>query len=291
MNQFARDSYLADWILANVTTSNAVKGGLATVVLLWFWFGESRDQHRHREIILATSVAASVAILSGRLLATALPFRVRPMHNPELAFVMPHGMPETLLRGWSAFPSDHAMLFASIATGLFLISRRLGIAAHVYVLLFILIPRVYFGMHHPTDIVAGWVLGVGMALAANSRVVRGRLTRLPLRWATVHPRPFYAAGFVAAMQVATMFDGPRSMVRDVMTLLRAPDGCGTERECADPGRTSALQPPGAEPSTPGALPGVKVEVVPAGPFRMTGHEQPGAGGGPDGASEAPSARR
>jgi hypothetical protein len=203
------------------------------------------------------------------------------MHSPELAFVMPHGMPD-ILRGWSAFPSDHAMLFAAIATGLFLISRRLGLAAHAYVAVFILAPRVYLGMHHPTDVIAGWLLGVGMALAANAELVRTRLSRLPLRWADLHPRPFYAAGFVAAMQVATMFDGPRSMVRDVKTLLRP----ATSEVRAEAG------PAGSGASTPGYSPPVtaevKSDVVPAGPFRLTGQQ---AGSAAERLEDPPSAQR
>lgn len=218
MNHFARVSYPIDVTIAWIATSNALKGGLATIVLLWFWFGDARDQRRHREIVVATFAAAAVAIVAGRALALLLPFRVRPAHNLDLGFVAPYGYPD-ILRGWSAFPSDHAMLFMAIATGLWFLSRRLGVIAYLYTVVVILAPRVYLGMHHPSDVVIGAALGVALAAVANAEPIRGRLAALPLRWSTAHARSFYPAAFLVALQVATMFDAPRQFARELRALL------------------------------------------------------------------------
>lgn len=220
MNHFARLSYPVDVTIAWIATSNALKGGLATVVLLWFWFGDAPDQRRNREVIVATFAAAAMAIIAGRALALLLPFRVRPAHNVEIGFVAPYGYSD-ILRGWSAFPSDHAMLFMAMATGLWFLSRRLGLVAYLYTGVVILAPRVYLGMHHPTDVVFGALLGVTLAALANAEPIRARLASLPLRWSTAHARSFYAAAFLVALQVATMFDAPRQFAREVRAMLEA----------------------------------------------------------------------
>ncbi len=245
LNQFARTSPALDLGVAWVATSNALKGGALTVVLLWFWFSDSPERARRREIILATGLAAGVSIAVGRMLAVALPFRMRPVHDEALGFVAPYGYPEGLLRTWSAFPSDHAMLFAAMATGLFLVSRRAGILAALWVAVVVLLPRVYLGMHHPTDVLFGAALGIAFALAANAPPVRERITRPSLRWAEAHPPSFYAAGFVAAMQLATMFEGPRETARELAALLR---GEVPPAEAASPPPRTTVRPvPAAAP--------------------------------------------
>jgi membrane-associated phospholipid phosphatase len=70
--------------------------------------------------------------------------------------------------GWSAlatpsFPSDHAVMAGTAATGLWLASRVLGaIAAAAAVLM--AFSRVYIAAHYPWDVVAGLAFGALVAL-------------------------------------------------------------------------------------------------------------------------------
>ncbi len=219
LNHFARHAYLFDVAVSAVAHADLLKGGLLTAALLWFWFGDGPSRARHREIVVATAVACVAAIVVGRLMALALPFRLRPFQNPALSFVLPYGSGDGL-REWSAFPSDHAMLFATMATGLWFVSRRLGVAVHLYALAFIYFPRVYLGLHHPTDIAAGALLGVAFGAAANGERLRGTLSRLPLRWAQAHAPSFYVLAFLAALQVATMFGEARHLASGAFSAAR-----------------------------------------------------------------------
>jgi len=60
----------------------------------------------------------------------------------------------------SSFPSTHAALAFALASSVYFINRRLGVIFLVLTLL-IGISRIFIGVHWPSDILAGAVLGLG----------------------------------------------------------------------------------------------------------------------------------
>jgi membrane-associated phospholipid phosphatase len=62
------------------------------------------------------------------------------------------------------FPSIHAVIAAAVTAGLWLVDRRLGIAAALAAVL-MAFARVYVGAHYPRDVLAGLVLGGVVSLA------------------------------------------------------------------------------------------------------------------------------
>ncbi|MGF6415846.1 hypothetical protein OKW37_007605 [Paraburkholderia sp. MM5482-R2] len=103
------------------------KGLVLIPVLWWMWFQQDECREWRREMVLATLVSGIVALLVGRLLTHWLPFRVRPVYDTELHLRFASGeIKDAVLTNWSSFPSDHAMLWMAVATGIFLISRRVG---------------------------------------------------------------------------------------------------------------------------------------------------------------------
>lgn len=63
-----------------------------------------------------------------------------------------------------SFPSDHTVMAGAVATGVFLVSRRLGLFAGAAAML-MAFTRVYVAAHYPWDVVAGLVLGAVVTLA------------------------------------------------------------------------------------------------------------------------------
>lgn len=191
------------------------KGTVLVALLWWIWFRhhrassseEAAARRRDREVVVIAIASGLLAFLAGRLLAHYMPFRLRPIYEPALKGLYPEASIDELLpRTWSAFPSDHAMLWCAISMGIFLASRWLGIYALIHTALLIGLPRIYLGLHYPSDVLAGGLLGIALAGAMSVRPVRALAAKPVLALARRWPGPFFALAFLLSFELATQFD-------------------------------------------------------------------------------------
>lgn len=191
-----------DLLLKRLLDFDQLKFGLPIYGMVALWFRAGPGQADRRRILANTLCAAFAGLVLARVLALCLPFRDRPFVRPELHWQLPAGF-EPQMRTWSAFPSDHAVLAFALVAGIWLVSRRWGWLALAHALLVICLPRVYVGLHHPSDILVGALIGIGLT------VVLQRLTRNPagllLQAEARRPALFYGVGVVLVYQVITMF--------------------------------------------------------------------------------------
>jgi undecaprenyl-diphosphatase len=85
-----------------------------------------------------------IALTCARLLSITMPFSVRPFANPAINFKIPLSFSGEVAE-WSSFPSNHAALFASLATGLYVFSPRMLLFVVPYLVLVIFLPRIFMG--------------------------------------------------------------------------------------------------------------------------------------------------
>ncbi len=213
VNQFAGHSWTFDKLMRFTTANNLVKDGVIVMLVWWAWFKDGDRASVGRRHVIATLIGCAAAIVVGRALAWALPFRLRPMHEDALHFVLPFGMERGVLEGWSSFPSDHALLFFALATGLLFVSRTAGWVALAYTALVVCLPRIYLGLHYPTDILAGALLGIAIALLVNLGLTNSRGFRALEHWSIVWPQTFYPLLFLATWQIADTFEGVRTLAQ------------------------------------------------------------------------------
>jgi membrane-associated phospholipid phosphatase len=202
-----------DLLVAFISSNHLFKGFVVMAAIWWIWFRDPA-QPNVREQVLVTLLAGLVALFVARILAHELPFRPRPFTLPEFADAF--GVARQRLAGldeWSSFPSDHATLFAALATGAWFAWRRLGVLLWAYAIVVIFMPRVYLGMHFPTDIVAGALLGIAIAWVLHVSMIRSTISRPFLQWQARSPGSFYACAYLLTAQIAVLFDPLRHVAR------------------------------------------------------------------------------
>jgi undecaprenyl-diphosphatase len=187
------------------------KGGVMMAFLWFAWFMEDKiDMERKRMYLVATILATIFGMLISRSLTAVLPFHSRPLFDHTFHY-FDFPMEKYGFDKLSSFPSDHAVLFTSLATGLFFVSRKIGLISFAYVLLVILFPRVYLGYHWPSDIIAGGIIGAGItSIFIKSGWIINLISKFTMPFMEKRPALFYALFFLVSYQIADMFDASRA---------------------------------------------------------------------------------
>jgi undecaprenyl-diphosphatase len=109
---------------------------------------------------------------------------------------------------WSSFPSDNATYLFAIAAGLWLISRGWGLFFGVFAA-FVALTRVFLGIHYPSDVLAGALIGIATSLAVNREAVRQWIAAPILSLEPRYPPYFYALFFIALAELSGGFPNTR----------------------------------------------------------------------------------
>jgi undecaprenyl-diphosphatase len=135
---------------------------LVTLFLVLLFFSQYSKQEKW-QIFLVVSISSLIARLGITELIRFFYHRPRPF----LVLPVHQLLADT---SWS-FPSGHATFFFAMATAVFLYNRKVGIVFFAAVIL-ITVSRVITGIHYPSDIVGGAIIGIAVAYTTFYYVVR-----------------------------------------------------------------------------------------------------------------------
>ncbi len=131
------------------------------LIALWFSGTSPTSRQRNQRAVLAafTSTFLGNAVVKAMNLAF---YRPRPFagHSVRLLFYYPSD---------SSFPSNAAFVGFSVATAVWLVNRKVGLVMYVLALLLAL-SRVCGGVHYPSDILGGMLIGIVAAYLVVRRL-------------------------------------------------------------------------------------------------------------------------
>lgn len=105
----------------------------------------------------------SLAVLAAALVTEVLKWAIFRHPRP---FVALDGVTQLIqISAFDSFPSQHATIFAALATGMFIYDRSVGVW-YIVMAICIGIARIMAGIHYPFDILTGFFIGFLMTYLA-----------------------------------------------------------------------------------------------------------------------------
>jgi membrane-associated phospholipid phosphatase len=138
------------------------------------------------------------------------------MYEPGFRPLLFHRMAD--FEDWSSFPRDNAAVLFSLTTGFWLVSRGWGLLWACFSVVAVT-ARIYTGIHYPSDVLAGALVGIGAAFAANNAFTRTHVAAPVIAVERRAPGFFYCLLFLFIFEASTMFTLTRSLRRAIMHIL------------------------------------------------------------------------
>jgi membrane-associated phospholipid phosphatase len=214
------NGYAGQWLLDRFAAfeedNNLFKGGLFFAAYTYLWFRIGPEQEKVRRAIIAILTGTLLALVVTRTIADIAPYRVRPIYDSRISH-QPYSLPiSPNMENWSSFPSDTAAYFFALSCGLAYLMRRYTIPIMLYTAGWICLPRVFLGVHYPSDIGVGGAIGMMTIWASlRSEWLRSGIATHAFAFMDEKPQLFYASAFIVCFEMSVLFDDVRAIGRGV----------------------------------------------------------------------------
>ena len=110
------------------------------------------------------------------------------------------------------------MLFFALSTGLWTVYRPAGAVAFAWSLLVIDLPRIYLGIHYPSDVVGGAILGI-ICMVGFLALPLSKLNNAVSAWRNAHQGAFIVIMFFVTDELAHLLDDLRELAQSTFRII------------------------------------------------------------------------
>lgn len=214
-NKFCGISSSLDAFFLVLLSVDAIRTGILIAFIIGIWeFGRvKKDKSANKRVIMILlAIVLTLGIIEGlnAVIDSPRPIVTNPTEINE-PLIERRSVKELWRGSWvrntkhGSFPSDTVALLATMATGLFLWNRMLGVVAFIFVFIGGILPRMYFGLHYPSDMIVGTLISVFGTLGLEKFKPAHKLSEMLVKLGDKYPYFFGVAGFYIAYIIADKF--------------------------------------------------------------------------------------
>lgn len=175
-NQFCGKSQFADTLGLIFLSVDALRTAILVSIIVGIWsYGQTKNDIVSKKKAISVLFIIFVSLSTIEIL-NAIIDSPRPIVTYESVINNPIATKNTKalwVDGWArnskhgSFPSDTVALLAAMAFGIFSWNQSIGVIAILFVIFAGILPRLYFGLHYPSDMIIGSLISLMSYLAVN----------------------------------------------------------------------------------------------------------------------------
>ena len=242
INGLAGRSWIFDNLMVLPVENNLVKAAVIGACFLMVWVGgkDEAETARRRKILLITLLASVFVIGTTKTLSKTV-FLPRPfiqsqktfhlegdqlVESPRLEWHVPLDKEsqknfkelqngEIIQNDLGTFPSDHSGFYMTLAVGILLACRSIGLIALGWTIFVTLGSRVITGQHTPLDIAVGSGIGIGILLTLQFIIgnMGKRLIDPIVNWTLKHSALSSAIIFIFIFEATNTLENIRPLMK------------------------------------------------------------------------------
>jgi len=213
-NQFCGKSQFLDTLGLIFLSVDALRTAILVSIIIGIWaYGQSKNDlfSKKKALSILFIIVFSLSIIE---ILNAVIDSPRPIVTYESVINNPIITKNTKalwVDGWArnskhgSFPSDTVALLAAMAFGIFSWNRTIGIIAILFVTFAGILPRLYFGLHYPSDMIIGLLISLISCMVVNKLKFFDSISNKLIEVEKKSPFLFGTIGFYISYIIADKF--------------------------------------------------------------------------------------